>query len=89
VKGRPEWIFIKIHCHGGQKRDMEALLGKEVDEIFNFLESMFRDREGYHLHYVTARECYNIIKATESDERGNPSEFRDYLIPPPQNRCRG
>lgn len=88
VKGRPEWIFIKVHCHGGQRRDMDALLGRKAEELLTALEGLFRDQEDCRLHYITGRECYNIIKAAESNEKGNPSKFRDYVIPPPANRSK-
>ena len=86
IKGRPEWIFIKVHCHGGVRKDIDALLGEKAHEMFSLLESIFRNEDEYRLHYVTARECYNIIKAAEANEEGDPSEFRNYIIPPPQNR---
>src|SRR5262249_32297077 len=38
------------------------------------------------LHFVTAREAYNIVKAAEAGHSGNPNDYRDYLIPPPANR---
>lgn len=86
IKGRPEWIFIKVHCHGGVRKEIDAVLGEKADKVFSLLESIFRNGDQYRLHYVTARECYNIIKAAEANEKGNPSTFRDYVIPPPQNR---
>jgi hypothetical protein len=86
IKGRPEWIFIKVHCHGGVRKEADAVLGEKADKMFSLLESIFRNGDQYRLHYVTARECYNIIKAAEANEKGNPSTFRDYVIPSPQNR---
>jgi hypothetical protein len=38
------------------------------------------------LHYVTAREAYNIAKAAEAGHAGDPNDFRDFVIPPPANR---
>jgi hypothetical protein len=35
------------------------------------------------LHYVTAREVYNIIKAAEAGLTGSPHDYRDYELPPP------
>jgi len=85
VKGRPEWIFVKIYTHGTQESDMPVLLGKESDEMFSYLESKYNDGTNYVLHYVSAREMYNIVKAAESGESGNPSIFRDYHLPRPRN----
>lgn len=80
VKGRPEWVFIKIHTHGTQDGDMDTLLGKPVDDMFTYLESRYNDGKNYILHYVTAREMYNIAKAAEENESGNPHSFRDYHL---------
>jgi hypothetical protein len=81
VKGRPEWTFVKIHTHGTQEGDMDTLLGKETDEMFSYLESRYNDGTDYILHYVTAREMYNIVKAAEAGLNGDPNEYRDYLLP--------
>jgi hypothetical protein len=54
--------------------------------MYGFLERRFRDRDDHRLHYVTARELYNIIKAAEAGGSGDPGQFRDFLIPPYVNR---
>jgi hypothetical protein len=83
VAGRPEWIIIKTHTHGAVQS--EAILGKEMDEIFDYLESKYNDGDKYVLHYVSARELYNIIKAAEAGEpQANPSQYRDYAIKAPE-----
>ncbi|MFN3712172.1 MAG: hypothetical protein ACK4SX_00790 [Alcanivoracaceae bacterium] len=88
VVGRPDWLFIKIHTHGTQDGDMDTLLGAPSDEMYSYLESRYNDGEHYQLHYVTAREMYNIVRAAEAGEQGNPSRFRDYVIPPPPRLLR-
>jgi hypothetical protein len=83
VKGKRNWIFIKIHTHGSREEDREVLLGKnkECDEMFNYLESKYNDGLKYSLHYVSAREMYNIVRAAEAGESGNPAIYRDYVVP--------
>jgi hypothetical protein len=88
VKGRPEWVFIKLHCHGGFRDQVDALIGGKGKLMHKYLQEIYGDNSNYRLHYVTARECYNIIKATEAGEIGNPANFRNYIIPPPANRGR-
>lgn len=83
IEGRPEWIFIKVHTHGTQERDINTLLGDPMDKAFSYLESKYNDGKNYKLHYVSARETYNIIKAAEAGLAGDPNEYRDYLIPRP------
>ena len=40
----------------------------------------FNDGTNFRLHYVTAREMYNIIKAAEAGKSGDPSAYRDFQI---------
>lgn len=77
VKGRPEWIFIKLHTHGANDKNIEALLGAAMDETLLYIETVYNDGAQYCLHYVTAREMYNIIKAAEAGASGNPAIYRD------------
>lgn len=83
VQKKPEWIFVKTHGHGASsKRELrEALLGREMDDMYTYLESTYNDGLKYALHYVSAREMYNIAKAAEAGMAGNPNCYRDYLIP--------
>lgn len=83
VEGRPEWVFVKIHTHGTQERDMDTLLGDAAHDMHRHLERNYNDGKRYVLHYVTAREVYNIIKAAEAGLTGNPHDYRDYELPPP------
>jgi len=83
VAGRPDWIFVKVHTHGTQERDVDTLLGPQVDAMFRDLETRYNDGKKYVLHYVTAREMYNIIKAAEAGKSDNPGSYRDFRIPPP------
>jgi hypothetical protein len=83
VKGRPEWVFVKIHTHGTQDMDIDTLLGEPVDQMFSYLEEKYNDGKNYVLHYVNAREMYNIVKAAEDGKSGNPNQYRDYLLKPP------
>jgi hypothetical protein len=85
VLGRPDWIFIKIHTHGAIEKNAATLLGNPMDEMLTYLETCYNDGHRYRLHYVTAREMYNIIKAAEVGEGGDPNHYRDYKIARPAN----
>jgi hypothetical protein len=67
VSGKPEWVFIKLHTHGCEERNMEALLKRELEFLFSYLEEKYNDKTNYCLHYVSAREMVNIIKAVEAN----------------------
>ncbi|OZB59394.1 MAG: hypothetical protein B7X39_11255 [Lysobacterales bacterium 14-68-21] len=88
VEGRPEWVFVKVHTHGTQERDMDTLLGQAMHDMHGYLESAYNDGQRHVLHYVTAREAYNIIKAAEAGKSGNPNDWRDFVLPPPPGRSR-
>jgi len=83
VKGRPEWVFIKVHTHGTQEADMDTLLGQERHDMHAYLETKYNDKNNYVLHYVSAREMYNIVKAAEAGESGDPHLYRDFILPKP------
>ncbi|MBV1911052.1 MAG: hypothetical protein KUG78_17265 [Kangiellaceae bacterium] len=84
VKGQPNWQFVKIFCHGAQ--DHKSVVSDTTDRMFDYLESHYNDGNNYRLHYVSAREAYNIVKAAEDGKNGNPNSFRDYIIPHPLDR---
>jgi hypothetical protein len=80
VKGKEDWVFVKVHSHGAMEPGFPILLGQPMDLIFSYLESQYNDGKKFVLHYVTAREMYNIIKAAENGENDNPNNFRDYIL---------
>lgn len=85
VKKQAQWRFVKIHTHGTQEEDMDTLLepGNSVDQMHDYLENKYNDGKNYILHYVSAREMFNIVKAAEANKNGNPNEYRDFILPPP------
>lgn len=84
VVGRPEWVFVKVHTHGACEPDFDTLLGRPVDEMFSYLERRYNDGHDYVLHYVSAREMYNIARAAEDGHTGDPHLYRDYEIKRPR-----
>ena len=79
VKGKPNWLFIKLQCHGMDPRDKEAMLGAPMRQ---FLRDLI---EGAHqrsetLHFVSAREMVNILLAASDGREGNPGDYRDYRL---------
>ncbi|MBK8740375.1 MAG: hypothetical protein IPM02_13000 [Betaproteobacteria bacterium] len=75
VLNRPEWIFVKVHTHGTQERDMEALLGPPLEAMFGDLEARYNDGHRYVLHYVSTREMFNIIKAAGGGAGGQSNRL--------------
>ena len=83
VAGRPEWVFVKVHTHGSPESQAASLLGQGWLELHRALTEMFNDGEKWVLHYVTAREMYNIAVAAMEGRSDNPAQYRDYRLPPP------
>jgi hypothetical protein len=79
VKGRPDWLFIKLQCHGMDPRDEDAMLGGAATKFLRELIERAQYR-GETLHFVTAREMTNIILAACDGHEGNPGEYRDYRL---------
>jgi hypothetical protein len=56
-----------------------------MDDAFGYMEQHYNDEDRYALHYVTAREMYNIAKAIEAGEPGeDPNAYRNYRVTAPQ-----
>ena len=53
---------------------MGLLLGEPMQALHRHLWKRYNDGVRYKLHYVTAREMYNIIKAAERGLPGEPGE---------------
>jgi hypothetical protein len=83
VAGRPEWVFVKLSTHGMQNR--VSFLGEGMAATLEAMQAWW-NRPPFRLHYVTAREAYNIVKAAEAGRSGNPGDYRDFDVPRPANR---
>ncbi|HEY4160105.1 MAG TPA: hypothetical protein VGM29_18460 [Polyangiaceae bacterium] len=83
IEGRPEWVFVKLHTHGAPEAQADSLLGKPGRALHELLARHYNDGERYVLHYVTAREMFNIARAGMAGRSGNPNAYRDYVLPPP------
>lgn len=82
IKGKKDFLFVKTHTHGAP--DSEAALGQEMDSIFTHLETHYNDGHQFILHYVTAREMYNVIKGVEAGVcNSDPEKYRDFAVTRP------
>jgi len=77
VKDQPDWVFVKLHCHGMDPRDTDALLGSPMLMFLRQLAEAEKSGEVV-THFVTAREMMNMILAACDGEHGNPSLYRNW-----------
>ena len=82
VRGRPEWVFVKVHTHGAPEPQAAELLGEGGRALHRAL-ARYNDGTKWALHYVSAREMYNVALAAMAGCTGNPREYLDFLLPPP------
>jgi hypothetical protein len=80
LSGNRNWLIVKVFTHGAPVSEHEVLLGKTMISMHNYLQKRYNDGNNYVLHYVTARELYNIIKASEMGFCDNPGKYRNFLI---------
>jgi len=79
VRGRPDWLFIKLHCHGMDPTQELGILGRLMQQFLkDLIEGAGQRKET--LHFVTAREMVNIVLAACDGREGNPGDFRDYRL---------
>jgi len=81
VQGRPDWLFLKLHCHGMDPTQENAVLG---ESFVSFLQTLVEGAEERKeiLHFVSAREMVNVILAACDGKEGNPGDYRDYRFKP-------
>ena len=83
VEGRPDRIFIKLHTHGAPEANRQALLDADLEALFSDAEARYNDGKRFRLHYVTAREMFNIIHSSLNDPEADLEAARDAALPPP------
>jgi hypothetical protein len=83
VRERPQWLFIKLHTHGAIEADFDALFGQKARAMHAVLAQQYNDGRRFKLHYVTARQAFNVVRAAEHGRDGDPAQFFDYELPPP------
>ena len=78
VAGRPDWIFIKLHCHGMISRDEPAMFGASAQQFLGELTDGPGCGSEYMVHFVTMREMVNVALAACEGRHGNPGEYREH-----------
>lgn len=83
VLQRPDWVFVKLFAHGiSTPEDADAALGEDFDEALSYLERAYNDGTRYVLHYINAREAYNLARAAAEGATGGPQQYLNAYVKP-------
>ncbi|MGH2361460.1 MAG: hypothetical protein ACRDGM_13075 [bacterium] len=80
VRGVPDWVFVKLHCHGMDPRDDDGMLGDLMTSFLHDFTQQAPREWGMKVHFATAREMVNIILAACDGREGEPGDYRDYRL---------
>lgn len=80
VLNKPEWLFIKLYCHGFFDYDQDFCIGESARKFFSEVVENGERTGDYKTHFATAREAFNIISAAVDEKEGTPNDFRDYRL---------
>jgi hypothetical protein len=80
VEGRPDWVFIKMYCHGFFDQDQPAVIGQTMREALEEILELAERSRKFKLHFATAREAFNMIAAATEGYSGEPGLYRDYKL---------
>ncbi len=80
VESRPEWVFIKLYCHGFFPGDEEATTGATARRFWTEVLELAERSKQFKVHFASAREAFNIAQAAIDGHSGNPGQYRNYKL---------
>ena len=80
VKGRSDWIFVKLYCHGFFDYDQSACIGEAAQRFFGEIIENGEKTGKYKVHFASAREAFNMVSAAIDGAEGIPNDYRDYRL---------
>ncbi len=80
VEGRPEWIFIKLYCHGFFNFDQPSMIGERIRRFWSEAIEAGDKTGEYKIHFASAREAFNLIMAAVDGKSGEPGMYREYRL---------
>ncbi len=79
VAGRPDWLFVKLYCHGFFDHDQEACIGEDAKRFFSEMVER-SEKQGHKIHFASAREAFNMAAAAIEGRTGDPGKYRDHKL---------
>lgn len=80
VRGRPEWVFIKLYCHAFFEWDRDMMIGEPARVFWSEVMELAERTGQFKLHFASAREVFNMIMAAVDNQSGDPALYRDYSL---------
>ena len=80
IQNKPDWIFVKLYCHGFFDQDQDACIGERARGFFAEIVEHGEKSGAYKTHFASAREAFNMVSAAIDGKTGNPGEYRDYRL---------
>ncbi len=80
VRGRSDWIFVKLYCHGFFDHDQSACIGDDVRSFFQMIIDNGERTGDYKVYFASAREATNMVLAAVDGKTGQPGAYRDYRL---------
>ncbi len=80
VKGRTDWVFVKLYCHGFFDHDQQACIGTGARAFFSRIIEHGEKTGDYKVYFASAREAANMVFAAIDGKKGTSGELRDYRL---------
>lgn len=80
VRGKSDWVFVKLYCHGFFDRDQSFCIGDEAKRFFGGIAEESERTGSFKVHFATAREAFNIALAAIDGKGGSPNDHRNYRL---------
>jgi hypothetical protein len=80
IGGRPDWIFLKLYCHGFFSNDLDITIGETMRRFLGEMLDEAARSDEYRIHFATAREAFNMMMAAMDDQPGEPGLYRNYRL---------
>lgn len=80
VKNRPEWIFVKLYCHGFFDFDQPSSIGEKSRRFFSETIENGEKTGEYKVYFASAREVFNMVSAAIEGRAGSPGNYRNYRL---------
>ena len=80
VKGRADWIFIKLYSHGFFDWDQDLMIGEQMKRFMGQVMEFAEQSGEFKIHFASAREAFNMVAAAVDGKEGPPGMYRDYKL---------